>query len=210
MSTEPKQEPDVCAVCLAPVEPVTKCMRNHFIHTACAMDMLRLQGRNACPLCTAPLELPPLPPQSPACVVEHAVHVMLAYSCLLFGDAGTRELKQEGLRALQMAKSALHSRVSLWGDSSADLTAIRLFSCQMIVFWVVGLYSGFMMLECILPKFLELQLAFFQNLAQFGLGLQFSEPFPCPCDPTDRCVHLLNTTQVWGKIAAKVAEVLSF
>ena len=49
---------EACPICLLPAaDPATctVCSNHHPIHTACARDMLARMGRDACPVCLAPI-----------------------------------------------------------------------------------------------------------------------------------------------------------
>ena len=192
---------EICAICLDKITPVVACAHGHYLHVSCAMDMREGMGRDTCPQCATPFVMPPLPPPPLLCILEHGLHLAIAFSWLPFIWAHPRdgELKQDAWRHIQMTRNTLRSRVTVLDDKSSDLTMIRANTAQILTCWAVLRYAvinyGPFIVEVWLPKFYKLHIGAFQNFTQTTLDLQFTHAKPCKLNPEEVCVYTMNSTE---------------
>ncbi len=124
---------EACPICLLPAaDPATctVCSNHHPIHTACARDMLARMGRDACPVCSAPITLPrtPVPALYRAIfMLEHSLHLALGYVWLFwvfFNTFGFGEALDDAKTQIRLAKATYRARRTLH-DDTPDLDSVR-------------------------------------------------------------------------------------
>ena len=192
---------DICAICLDRIVPVASCQHGHSLHLTCAFQMQREMGRDTCPQCAKQLVMPPLPPPPLLCILEHSLHLLVAFSWLPFIWAHPRdsEIKQDAWNHIRMTRTALRSRVTVFDDKSSDLMMIRINTGQILSCWFFLFYMainyGPYIVDVWLPKFYNLHIVAWQTFVQTALDLQFSHSTPCKLNPGEVCVHTMNSTE---------------
>ena len=194
----------VCAICLERVVPVSTCQSNgkHTLHTACALDMQRLMGRDTCPLCTEPITLPSPPAPPFLCIVEHSVHAAIAFSWLflltLIPD--TSAFKQDTWAQVKRTRAAIRSRTSLLGDNKAsEVVLIRSWTIQILTMWAVFIYSAYLLAKWrVFTQLWDMHVVFFTTLQETVLFVTNE-----PCSPShQRCMLALTPIEVWARTTA--------
>lgn len=196
---------EACPICLLPAaDPAacTACAHNHPIHTACAMEMRSRMGRDACPVCTAPIALPrtPLPAIVYALVLlEHGLHLGAAYIWFVWVYSttfGHSAVVDEARQHIRLVRTTFRTRRALW-DDTPDLDVVRLNTVSAVATAVCirkCMYEGWF-----LPV---VDFTLYCLLATTKTWLSFPVAGPCPTDPT--CIRISTINETLGHIRSFV------